>query len=92
MKFQTVFGTCMSLYCRDVISELQHNNTVQQLHSQMHICLKSMICVFRQKVVPPLHTSHRPSTEKHVWLGVSSTAQGTEWLKTDRQLCEEVFQ
>lgn len=30
--------------------------------------------------VPPLRTSHTPSTEKHVWLCVSSTAQGREWL------------
>lgn len=43
-----------------------------------------MICGFWQKAVPPPHTSHRPSTQKHVWLCVSSTAPGTEWLKTHR--------
>lgn len=32
-------------------------------------------------MVPPLHTSQKPSTEKHVWLCVSSTARGKEWLK-----------
>lgn len=52
------------------------------------LCLRqrySMICKFRQRVPPP-HTSHKRSTEKHVWLCVSSTAPGTEWLKTHRDI------
>lgn len=34
-----------------------------------------------QTEVPPPRTSRRPSTEKHAWLCVSSTAQGRELLK-----------
>lgn len=52
----------------------------------MQSCVKSkikysMICGFGQKAVPPPHTSRTPSTERRVWLCVSSTAPGTEWLK-----------
>lgn len=31
--------------------------------------------------LPPLHTSRRPSTVKHIWLCVSSTAPETMWLE-----------
>lgn len=35
----------------------------------------------RKLKLPPLHTSHRPSTVKHVSLCVSSTARETVWLE-----------
>lgn len=68
----------------------QHSYTGSRLRCRFVFSQRySMICELRQKAVPPPRTSHRPSTEKHVWLCVSSTAPGKEWLKTHRQPVKE---